>query len=217
MKEPETMPVDQHAVASEVATASSDLASPNYPNVGELWDCLGRTAFIAGNSVGSNGGIWLFDWNSGDSGHFSVMDLTARSDRFRLTEEDILLHIAPWSRQGNSDAMWWLGWWYDGRNHPKSVWYYVAAIRAAPKKHGWALGRIISDARSAYMCEGVPAPDLAFVADVDEMQGRCSADWAGAVRQAEAAVHIPSAEQFSRRVFKARTLAPAAPTNPAIN
>jgi TPR repeat protein len=176
--------------------ASDDPKSELFPRVGELWDCEGRLAFVAGNAIDSDGTIWLFDWKTGDVEYRPFESMTARNDRKTLTDEHIIEHMTGWTGEGNSNAMWWLGWWYEGCNHPKSVWYYVAAMRANPKKHAWAYDRLYLDARSAVMCEGVPKPDLGFLTTIPEMQeyaiGR---DWQEALRMAEKADHIPASGQ----------------------
>lgn len=151
---------------------------------------MGRKAFVAGNSIDDDGTIWLFDWETGDVAYLPVVLMTVREDRFLLSEENIVQRLQEWARAGNSDAMWWLGWWHEGKNHPKSVWYYVAALRANPKKHAWARWRICCDARSAYMGSDVPKPDISFLANITEMQGdTISTDWQGAIHEAEIAVH----------------------------
>lgn len=188
--------------------ASTDYRSPLYPRVGELWDCEGRVAFVAGNFVDEDNDIWLFDWNTGDVGYRPVAGMSERDDRRLLTEEAIMTKMVEWS-QRSADAMWWLAWWYEGKNHPKSVWYYVAAMRADPKKHAWVLDRLNSDARSACLCEGVPTPDLGFLSEIPEMQGQgIGQDWLQALRQAERAEHVPAVNQTSSRVRKVEYFAP---------
>lgn len=173
--------------------ASVDFRSPLYPRPGELWDCEERIALVAGNSVDEDGTIWLFDWNTGQVGYRPVVSMTARSDRCSLTEDDIVTKMVEWSRQKNADAMWWLAWWHEGKNHPKSVWYYIAAMRADPVKHAWVFDRLYSDARSACMCEGVATPDIGFLQNIPEMQGvGIGKNWQEALGQAEQAVHIPA-------------------------
>jgi len=106
--------------------------------------------------------------------------------------------------------MWWLAWWHEGKNHPKSVWYYVAAIRANPKKHGWVLDRLYGDARSACVCNGIPTPDLGFLANIPEITAlQIGKDWEEAVRQAEQAEHVPAAEQRISQVHKVEYFAPS--------
>lgn len=190
--------------------ASTDYRSSLYPRPGELWDCDGRLAFVAGNSVNDDGTIWLFDWNTSQVGYRPVATMTACSDRRSLTEEDIVARMTEWTRQGSTDAMWWLAWWFEGKNHPKSVWYYVAAMRANPKKHAWVLDRLYDDARTACMCEGVPTPDLGFLVDIPEMQGgQIGRDWKEALGRAEQAEHVPATKQVDSNIHKVEYFAPS--------
>lgn len=190
-------------------TADPDRATGRYPEVGELWDCDERVAMVAGTGVESDGRLWVFDWNSGQDGDFPLSMLTFRADRRSLTETAILDRVTKWAGEGSASAMWWLAWWLEGRDHPKSVWYYIAAMRRAPEDHAWALDRVRSDAKYACMCRGVPAPDLAFLGTIPEMSGPILTDWRDAIRQAEAATHVASSVRGdSRRVFKGRRFAP---------
>lgn len=167
--------------------------SDRYPAVGELWDYAGRIAVICGNSISEQKTLWVMDWNSGDRADAPVGQLALREDRKTLSETVLVARFGEWARAGNSNAMWWLAWWFEGTNHPKSVWYYVAALRADPREHDWALDRIRGDARSPGLCEGTPQPDLSFLAGIPEMRGQAvGADWAAAVDQAERAVHMPA-------------------------
>lgn len=182
------------------------------PEVGELWNYAGRTAIICGNSVSEQKTIWVKDWNSGDRANAPVSELGLREDRKTLTEETIVSRFSEWARAGNSDAIWWLAWWFEGTNHPKSVWYYVAALRADPKAYGWARERIIDDARTPCLCKDIPTPEMAFLKDIPEIQGRAiGTDWAEAVAKAEQSVHVPAKKTRNTsgpRVVKAAYTAP---------
>lgn len=194
----------------KISTAESSPKSDLYPKVGELWDCDGRTAFICGNSLSEDGRLWVVDWDSGERGDAKLEWLELRNDRKSLTEENILARFTLWARSGKSDAIWWLGWWFEGINHPKSVWYYIAALRADPQCHGWARQRIVSDAQTAYMCAGVPKPDLSFLDDIPEIQGdEIQQDWESAIAKAEEGLHIPACIQNPDYVSLARYSAPA--------
>jgi hypothetical protein len=190
--------------------AVSDTRSTLFPRVGELWNCESRTAIIAGNSISSSGRIWIMDSSTGERGDARPELLELRVDRLSLSEGELLQRFANWARQGNSDAMWWMAWWFEGVNHPKSIWYYVAALRADPKGHGWAQARIMSDARSAFMCRGVVEPDLAFLDNIPELRGeRIGRDWKSAVELAEVARHQPAYPQRATRVSLVSKNAPA--------
>lgn len=83
---------------------------------------------------------------------------------------------------------------YEGRNHPRSVWYHMAAMRRSPEHHGWALERVWGDARTACTCKGVPTPDLAFLMEIDEFNGsEVWGGWKEAVAKAAKAVHVAAA------------------------
>lgn len=148
-----------------------------YPMVGELWDCEGRVAVIVGNSISENGTLWVMDWDSGASGYFKLTSLKERPDRFSVDDHNLIEKYWCWAETGNADAMWFLAWWYEAVNHQRSVWLYVAALRADPDKHKWAYGRIVADAKapSTSTIDSVgnvtryPQPDLRFLDDIPEM------------------------------------------------
>ncbi len=160
--------------------------------VGELWAYEGRTAVICGNCISERETIWVMDWESGARVDAPVLKLEPRQDQSSIEHDVLIARFVEWARAGNPDAMWWLAWRFEGKNHPKSVWYYIAALRADPKGHGWAHGRIMDDAHAAYMCKGVPWPCIEFLKDIPEMQGySIGRDWVTAVANAEKAIHIP--------------------------
>ncbi len=171
---------------------STENKATSNPNLGELWDCENRIAFIAGNSFNEIDRVWVMDWQTGERGDAKLDGLILRDDRFSVSKAEMLEKFSLWSRNGNADAMWFLAYWFEGINHPKSTWYYIAALRANPDQHKWAYSRIVGDTKSAYMCEGIPKPSLDFLADIPEMQEAkiyCSL-WRKAVEQAEIAMHI---------------------------
>lgn len=154
---------------------------------GQVWKHNGRDVFILGNCVEDDGTIWVADRRTGKSAHVhpSALSLVrTRTDTVaELTERCI-----GWARRGDADAAWWLGWYFEGEQHAKSVWYYVAAMRKAPEAFAWAWQRVYGDALDAYMCEGAPTPCIKFMHDVAEFNGRRSADWQEAIAKAESAV-----------------------------
>jgi len=177
----------------EETVASDDPCSGLYPRVGELWDCAGEMAIVCGNRISEKGRIWLMAWNSGMSGRFRLPQMKLRDDRLSISMEAMVARLSEWARAGNAEAMWWLAWAHEGVNHPKSVWYYVAALRADPQAYRWAHERIVSDAYSATMCKDAPRPDLAFLQEIPEIQdAKILRDWASAVKMAENAVHHPA-------------------------
>jgi len=177
--------------------ASSSGNSDLFPRPGDLWHCSGRVAVICGNGFHEykDTRIWVMDWATGERASAGPEHLFRRADRNSLSEADILARFGEWGRAGNADALWWLAWWFEGVNHKRSTCYYVAALRADPKGYGWAQSRIMSDARTAVMCEGVPVPDISFVATIPELSGKKIGDaWMEAVINAEIAVDVPRAQ-----------------------
>lgn len=163
-----------------------------FPRYGELWDCEGRVAIICGNCFSDGKTIWIMEWSTGLCGYARAEALTIRKDRKRLSWGTIVRRFEKWAWAGNPDAMWWLAWWFEGVHHPRSVWTYIAALRADPQGHGWALNRICSDAHSAVMCEGTPKPDLAFLQDIPEIQGApIGTDWLLALEMSLNVPHLP--------------------------
>lgn len=151
-------------------------------------DGLPNLVIVMGNCVQDCGTVWCQDFVTGDRVEPRLEHLHEEEEQ--PGPEGLVPKIEAWAEAGNSDAAWWLGWWHEGTNHPKSVWYYMAALRRNPKDHGWALRRIYGDARSACMREGVPRPDLSFLSDVQEFCGaREWGDWREAISRAKTAVH----------------------------
>ncbi|HDR8974268.1 TPA: hypothetical protein QDB32_003985 [Burkholderia vietnamiensis] len=152
----------------------------------------GGYAVILGNSVREDGTIWCADWESLTKKYCTVGDLRAQRDVVNPSWEDLLTRMEGKAESGDADAMWWCAWAHEGTNHPKSVWFYMAAIRRDPRKHSWAWERIYSDARHPYLCEGVQEPDLSFLETVDEFCGaREWGKWEDAITNAKVAVHAP--------------------------
>ncbi|MBU2819299.1 hypothetical protein HF282_17725 [Acidithiobacillus ferrooxidans] len=166
------------------------------PKYTDLWLVSGRARPVAvlGNCVDRDGTIWCADYGTGER-----VDI-APGDFLRLADDQpgrdaVVKTLTEWAHLGNADAAWWLGWWWEGTNHPRSVWYYIAALRMDPNTHGWAEDRILDDAWSGYVCEGIPKPDLSFLREIqefrldDEGERGDIGDWKEAVRKAKAAVH----------------------------
>lgn len=152
-----------------------------------------RTFVLLGNSIQDDDTIWCSDWRTGK--RFDVKNYLLRilPEAQQVTTGEIQDRMAQWAKKGNADAAWWLAWWYEGTNHPKSVWYYMAALRKDPKAFGWALNRVYSDARHACMCEGIEAPSLDFLREIQEFNGvKVWGDWREAIAKAETATHIPA-------------------------
>lgn len=99
-----------------------------------------RIAVVMGNCPYANGSIWCHDLETGSRVDLHLDEMHEDSVQF---ETNVLVSIIEgWAEGGNADAAWWLGWFYQGVNHSKSVWYYIAAIRMSPAAAVWAFGRI---------------------------------------------------------------------------
>lgn len=169
-----------------------------------------RHCLVMGNGISERYTVWCADWQTGERVDVLNYRLRELPNTEQPPTQEVIERVIAWVRTGNSDAAWWLGWWFEGTNHPKSIWYYVAAMRANPGNHGWVLERLYSDARSACMCEGIPSPDLGFLENIPEMQGHpIEKDWKEAVRQAENAVHVPAAEPTAAQVHKVEYFVPS--------
>lgn len=153
---------------------------------GQLWTLHGRPVVVCGNATSPNGTVWCMRWFDGQRVDPVTTTLRPHSRCLDLTHDDLVRQFHEWACEGNSHAMWWLAWLFEGVNHTRSTWYYVAALRANPSAYGWLQRRIISDARSACMEQDRPKPDLEFLACIPEIQGASiGSDWAAAVTHAE--------------------------------
>jgi len=181
-------------------SASVDFKNELFPRVGELWDCDGRVAIIADNTVEEGKAMWVMDWATGDTANVGLASLTERPDRFSIDNDTLEARFTEWARAGIPAAMWFLGWWFEVVNHQRSIWYYVAAMRAGPNEYKWAYSRIVADARDPITAtrdsDGntthYPMPDLGFLRNIPEMNVAklyCSL-WAEAVAQAEKAPNV---------------------------
>jgi hypothetical protein len=136
--------------------------------------------------------VWCAEWSSGKRIDVPAGDLVAIERNQQPSFEERWDRVVAWGNAGEGDALWWLGWWLGGMEHCRSTWYYVAALRRDPMKHGWARDRIILDAASACMCPDMIAPSLTSLREIPELsRGPVGQDWEDAVRAARAAVDVP--------------------------
>jgi hypothetical protein len=173
----------------------------NEPAPGELWtsDEDNRLLLIMGNSTDENGDIWCADDATGEYVRAHTSSLTFKGER---PLEETVLKCEEWSASGNSNASWWLGWYYENVSLTKSVWHYIAAIRMSPQTHSRAFNRLMGDAfslvQNATMQE--PYPDL--LEEIEEFQQAREGvhyvkdikwgDWREALQKANTTIHTPA-------------------------
>lgn len=88
---------------------------------------------------------WCADLSTGERLDVPRARLRLKPPGDQLGWSGIAARLEDWAQQGNSDAMWWLGWASESRNPARSVWYYVAAMRRNPQRHAWAFERVLHD------------------------------------------------------------------------
>lgn len=146
--------------------------------------------------------IWCASWMSGKRHDVRPAQLLRLPDEAQPSWSEGCERCALWAAQGNHHAAWWLGWAYEGVNHPRSIWYYIASLRMTKGRPSWALQRIHADAYTGEMYESVPEPCLRFMQEIPEFNGAKSwGDWKQAITCAERAIHRPvSAEALRQAV-----------------
>lgn len=181
-------------------SASAKWGNVLYPNVGELWKFKGRVVVIARNTLEHRGLVWVMDWETGERSNAPLVELHVDPGRFTLEDAAFIERMRRWAKGGNPHAMWYLGWWYEVINHQRSVWYYIAALRASPETSKWAHDRIIDDANNPSsllynddcLTTGYPALDLSFLDRIPELHSKMvqSHLWSDAIREAEEAPDV---------------------------
>ncbi|MHB8148430.1 MAG: hypothetical protein ACYDGM_14370 [Vulcanimicrobiaceae bacterium] len=116
------------------------LDAPSGPGYGQVWRIPnGASVIILGNCISNGNTVWTADLETGKR-HDPVFTSLLPSDTV-LTFPEIATKCRGWAHDGNSDAAWWLGHYYeyggddgfgDGK---KALAYYVAACRRNPA-HG---------------------------------------------------------------------------------
>jgi len=177
----------------------------NHPSYGDLVydteNCV--LAVVLGNSVQENGSIWCVAWDEaselyGTEGRPSVKDLEIRG---KIDFKVLVKRMEQFAKEGQAHAMFWLGWWYEGVNHPKSIWYYIASIRADTEAYRWVFNRLYNDTFYGAMTRGVKYPTLTFLTEIMEFVERKipRGQWLMAVEKAEVAKHRPATrKQYER-------------------
>jgi len=164
------------------------------PDAAKLWQYDGADVFILGTAANSDGlTIWAANRITGKRVDAKLSKLVPSPLVSPDTVAELVERCKWWARDGNADAAWWLGWYFDGTNLAKSVWYYLAAIRREPKAYGWFLLNLYSNATYGVFCDGVPYPDITFMKAIPEFKDwNPSENWQEAIGRAEAAMHTPA-------------------------
>lgn len=179
----------------------------NRPNYGDLvYDRESNVlAVVLGNSVQENGSIWCVAWDEaselyGTEGRPSVKDLEIRG---KIDFKVLVKRMEQFAKEGQAHAMFWLGWWYEGVNHPKSTWYYIAAIRADTEAYKWVFERLYADTFYGAMTKGVKYPTLKFITEIMEFVERKipRTKWLMAIEKAEAAKHRSATKKQYERAL----------------
>lgn len=169
------------------------------PCYGQVWEFRGREVFIFGEADTDAATFWVADRQTGvhifDARLVELIPTTTTEFPENDTFVEMTEKCITWARSGNAGAAWWLGWRYEGVNHPKHIWYTIAAIRMNPKDYSFILEHLYKEGRYGSLCEGVPAPDISFMKEIPEFQLRLSPDWQEAIANAEVAIHQPSTTQ----------------------
>lgn len=142
-------------------------SSKNPPGYGALHHYEGRNVVIMGNTVqvpkDGTQWIWAADWITGVRVNAALSGLSApRADSGRRLRklpqlEDVATRVMAWASNGDGDAMWWLGDFFEcgSREIPadggRALAYYMGAIRAEPDAYDRdTIGRIFEDGRTLF-------------------------------------------------------------------
>lgn len=161
------------------------------PAYGQIWLYKQREIFILGNTI-KDGLIWSADRITGERLDPNIDDLSLFDSGMSHRQEfnELLASAVRWARDGNADAAWWLGWYFQGTHHPKSVWYAIAAIRMNRPAFGWAFSLTYDNGCYGAVSSGTPYPSILFMKKIHEFAtNKWSSDWQEAIQQAEISVH----------------------------
>ncbi|WP_196160777.1 hypothetical protein [Reinekea sp. G2M2-21] len=149
---------------------------------------------VLGNFVENDGTIWCADISNGSQTHLRIIDMDLYLPHY--SEPETIRLTTYWANQGIEYAMWWLGWWFEGYNHPKSAWYYVAAIQRTWATY-WPGERISSHVYSRiYTTETIPFLEtLSDIPDFVNNEMGANSNWESAIAKAE---KVGDVDEFSR-------------------
>lgn len=141
--------------------------SPGYSQAGyaQLWRHEGLVVLIMGNTVKErrDGTRWLWaaNWTTGERINAPVTELEPY-DGPKPSMLDVVRQVEKWAHEGNGDAMWWLGDFYEfgsratGTNGGKALAYYLGAIRCEPEWYDQdTVSRVLQDGMELF-CAGHP-------------------------------------------------------------
>ncbi|MBY0244605.1 MAG: hypothetical protein K2Q03_04025, partial [Sphingobacteriaceae bacterium] len=84
---------------------------------------------VLGNSVTEENELWCADWITLKTKYTDIGNLNLQTKVKHPDWLELIKRMEDTAEKGDSDAMWWCAWVHEGKNHPKSVWYYMAAMR----------------------------------------------------------------------------------------
>ncbi len=134
------------------------------PRYGQLWrrPASGRVAVILGNSIQRNNTIWVADNDTGEMNHLPISTLVPAANLPPQPLSSTVAKCEEWARNGNPDAMWWLGHFYEfggdeiDPNGKKALAYYMAAIRRDPEGFGDNFQRVYIDGQTLFELDVTP-------------------------------------------------------------
>lgn len=188
--------------------------SPGYGGTryAQLWQHNGQTVLVMGNSVQERADgtpvLWCALWASGERIDIPVAELVPY-EGVRPTLLEVVDRAEKWAREGNDDAMWWLGDFYEhgsrwlGANGGKALAYYLAALRRKPSVYDKdTVSRVLHDGADLFQAwhpdeveDKTPDDADAFLANFGEYRYFASAgrvvfpvsnDWKACISIAEA-------------------------------
>jgi hypothetical protein len=157
------------------------------PGYAQLWHHKGKIVLIMGNSVQErkDGTRWLWaaNWNTGERINTPVTELEPYEGS-KPSMLEVVHQVERWAHEGNGDAMWWLGDFYEfgsrvtGANGGKALAYYLGAIRCEPEWYERdTVDRVLQDGMDLFRAghpEGVedktPTDTRAFLAKFREFR-----------------------------------------------
>lgn len=131
------------------------------PTYAKLYRCKGNTVLIMGNCIKQDASgtawVWTADWDSGKRINALVADLS-EDDQLQPNLLQVVDRVRQWAGAGNTDALWWLGDFYEfgsrvtGAHGGKALAYYLAAIRREPTAYSQStVARVLQDGANLFV------------------------------------------------------------------